>query len=574
MNKRIGLIALTIFLVYFVIFFIFPNFLLTLELKIFDNFTLLEKRTSHFLPKLNYSTHLDDIVVIIIDEDTINNLKRKLPLPRYFYADLLERIFEVKPKLVVFDIVFSGESEDREDDILLAKAIEGRTNILFPYANDDTGRPLPTDSFFLKDLPSGGYINKPIDADSTIRRIRPFALTENNAIRDCSTEFRILDRYYDYSLDSVVLDKKRVSLNNLKTKKEDRFTKFNFSLRRDNTIWIKYQADKADLNTIPMWRVLLDDFDTSVFDDKVVIVGVTAKILHDIHKSPYGFMAGVEIMANVATMCLDGKFLEESPWWLNWFLIFILCMFTVLACYHLPMFKGLLFCLSLSTITAVLAFGSFLNNYYLNPFKLVFIVVLGYIVINFYKYTSVVMENLNLRKISTTDELTGLHTFRFFRVVINHEFQKSLRYKIPASLLMIDIDNFKKINDKYGHQNGNVVLNKIGKILLNNARKSDFPVRYGGEELAILLPHTNIQGAYKCAETIRKIIEKEDFFMTKEGPKKVTVSIGVSSFPEMDIAYVEDMIKLADTALYKAKHEGKNRVIIYSQESGGSINTG
>ncbi|MBL7130763.1 MAG: GGDEF domain-containing protein [Candidatus Omnitrophica bacterium] len=172
---------------------------------------------------------------------------------------------------------------------------------------------------------------------------------------------------------------------------------------------------------------------------------------------------------------------------------------------------------------------------------------------------------MNLRRLSTTDELTGLHSFRFFQVVIDHEFQKCLRYKTNLSLAMIDIDNFKKINDTYGHQNGNVVLSKIGKILLDNVRKADFPVRYGGEELAILFPNSDIEGAYKCAENIRQLIEKEDYFMTKQGPLKVTVSIGISSFPSMNITSSEDMIKFTDTALYKAKNQGKNRTIVYSE---------
>jgi diguanylate cyclase (GGDEF)-like protein len=131
---------------------------------------------------------------------------------------------------------------------------------------------------------------------------------------------------------------------------------------------------------------------------------------------------------------------------------------------------------------------------------------------------------------------------------------------------MIDIDNFKKINDTYGHQKGNIVLSKIGKIVLNSVRRSDFPARYGGEELSVLLPNSAIEGAQKCAETIRSLIEKENYFMTDSGPLKVTVSIGVSSSPLMNIASADDMIKFADAALYEAKRQGKNRAVVFKPQ--------
>ena len=192
--------------------------------------------------------------------------------------------------------------------------------------------------------------------------------------------------------------------------------------------------------------------------------------------------------------------------------------------------------------------------------------MVSYIATNFYKYASVAIENIKLRKLSTVDELTGLYIFRYFKIVLGHEFQKCLRYKTPLSLIMIDIDNFKKINDTYGHQNGNIVLSKIGKIILSNVRRADVPVRYGGEELAVLLPNSNLDGTKKCAETLRSLIEKEDFFMTNKGPLRVTVSIGVVSFPSTNISSAEEMIKSADTALYTAKREGKNRVVVFSKE--------
>ncbi len=566
MDRKVGLIALYIFLVFFIIFYFFPNSLLTLELKVFDRFSVLSRDVGYFFPKVDSSKHLDDLAIIVIDETTIKRLKKKIPFPRYIYAQLLEKIHKGDPRLIVFDIVFSGESEDKQSDDLLAQTIEGKGNVLFPYANDALGRSLGSDKFFIKDLVPAGYLNKPMDIDSVIRRIRPFDLTVENKVRDYATELYVFGRYYDYDLGSILVDKNKVLINGLKPKKKEEFSRSNFTLRQDNTAWIKYQAGLTGLKKIPMWVVFSDNFDPSVFKDKIVFIGVTAKIFHDIYNTPLGVLSGVEVMANATLMFLDGKFIQESPQWLNWLVLLMFCVFMAFLCFRLPILKGFFFTVSVISIIAAASFGLFLKGYYFNPFKLILICVITYIVINFYKHTSVVLENIHLRRLSTTDELTGLNSFRFLQVVLDHEFQKSLRYKIPLSLIMIDIDNFKKVNDIHGHQNGNVVLRKIGKILLNGVRKADFPTRYGGEELAILLPSSDVEGARKCAENIRRLIEKEEYLMTKQGPLKVTVSMGVSSFPSMNITSSEEMIKLADMALYKAKHQGKNQVVIYSEE--------
>ncbi|MFH1622279.1 MAG: diguanylate cyclase [Candidatus Omnitrophota bacterium] len=568
MDKKIVLIALIVFLVFFFVSYLFPNFLLSQELKVFDQYTFFAKSMGYFFPGRFSSKHLDDLVIITIDEASINKLNTRTPLPRDIHAALLEKIYKGKPKFIVYDLVFSGESENKNSDILFAKALEGKRNILFPYAYDYLGNSLLPDEMLVDHIIPIGYINKPKDFDAAIRRIKPIDFIKEKKIRDFSAEFYIFNKYYDYDFNLLSMKKRNVMLNGLKTEKKDGFEKPGFTLREDDTIWLKYQATSLDFKKLSAWFVLSKDFDPSVFKDKIVLIGITAVIAQDRHLTPFGWLAGVEIMANNILMFLDGRFIHEAPPWLKWFFIFTFCMLMVLLCYRLSIFKGLLFTISIVSIIVFTTLWLFLNNnYLLNPFKLVFICLISYITINFYKYTFVVLENMKLTKISTTDELTGLHTFRFFQVVIEHEFQKSLRYKNPFSLAMIDIDNFKKINDTHGHQNGNVVLRKIGKILLTNIRKADFPSRYGGEELAVVLPNSDTKGAYKCAEIIRQLIEKEDYFMTKDGPIKVTVSIGVSSCPSADINSVDDMIKLADAALYRAKHAGKNRVEVHKNSS-------
>ncbi len=562
MNKKIILIVVSIFIFLLSASYLFPGFLISPELRIHDSFF----QFSRYLNRP--SAHKDEIVIIALDDVSFWRLEKKDPYPRSVYAELFNIIKKGKPKFVFFDIVFRGSSADPKEDEVFAEALKGNSNVFFPYHMGKKGVHVRSEkAFYENEMGAVGYINKVLDSEGRIRRLYPFRLKLDGKIKDYTSELYLFSKYYDCNLrEDVVLKNRHVSLKNLKSAEKDQFKRYEFSLLGDNTMWINYKVAFTDFDIISMYKVFLDNFDPSIFKDKIVFIGKTSGIFHDIHNTPLGVMPGTGIVANTVLMFLDGEFIHGASLWFKWFLVFVFCMLMVFLCYRMSVFKGLLFTMSIASIISVLAFWLFLKGYYLNPFKLVFTCAVSYVVINFYKYASVVMENMHLRRLSTTDELTGLHTFRFFSIVINHEFQKCLRYQTPLSLIMIDIDNFKNINDTYGHQKGNVVLKKIGSILINNARKADFSTRYGGEELAILLPNTDVEGASKCAENMRQFIEKENYFETKQGPLKVTVSVGVSAFPSINIASAEEMIKFSDIALYKAKHQGKNQVVIYSPD--------
>ncbi|MEW5807555.1 MAG: diguanylate cyclase [Acidobacteriota bacterium] len=169
-------------------------------------------------------------------------------------------------------------------------------------------------------------------------------------------------------------------------------------------------------------------------------------------------------------------------------------------------------------------------------------------------------------KSALTDWLTGLHNQRFFRICLQKEFHRARRYKFPLSLLFLDIDNFKDLNDTYGHLFGDMILKEVSKILRRVIRDSDFLFRCGGEEFAVILPETARMGAYIVSERVRKGIE--EYFKKKEVGKKrvgVTVSGGISVFPDDALADIE-IIKKADQALYNAKATGKNRISVFYME--------
>ncbi len=168
--------------------------------------------------------------------------------------------------------------------------------------------------------------------------------------------------------------------------------------------------------------------------------------------------------------------------------------------------------------------------------------------------------NQNLKKLAYRDGLTGLYNKRYFHKVCTTELERSIRYKLPFSLLILDIDFFKKVNDTYGHPAGDMVLEKISNSILRLIRNCDIAARVGGEEFAIILPETGLKGANVLAQRLRRGIEQEKF-TAKETDISITISIGLTAteLAKKELS-VETFIKQSDQALYKAKQNGRNRV--------------
>jgi diguanylate cyclase len=159
-----------------------------------------------------------------------------------------------------------------------------------------------------------------------------------------------------------------------------------------------------------------------------------------------------------------------------------------------------------------------------------------------------------LEKMATTDSLTGTLNRSKFQETALTELQRAVRYSHPLSLLMFDIDHFKKVNDTFGHLAGDEVLRKISSIVSRNLRGTDSLARWGGEEFVVIAPETDIVDAGILAERIRKEVADETF----EGPRQVTVSFGIAAYREKET--LDDIIRRADEALYRAKAAGRNRV--------------
>jgi two-component system cell cycle response regulator len=177
------------------------------------------------------------------------------------------------------------------------------------------------------------------------------------------------------------------------------------------------------------------------------------------------------------------------------------------------------------------------------------------------RFASIAIENANLYWQATTDRMTKLFSHHYFQQNLEEEISRAHRYGATLSLIMFDIDHFKKFNDTYGHLQGDVIIKKIADILRSSVRNIDFTARYGGEEFAVIVPQVDAKGAGVVAERIRKSVEQFSF-PGEEGPLYVTVSMGVAEFKPTRMRSASQLIAEADKALYHSKEMGRNRVTV------------
>lgn len=185
-------------------------------------------------------------------------------------------------------------------------------------------------------------------------------------------------------------------------------------------------------------------------------------------------------------------------------------------------------------------------------------------ILNVTEFLSLSLSNARLfekvERLSITDGLTGLFNYQHMQNVLKNETQRSRRYKSSLSLIILDVDFFKKVNDSYGHQKGDEILMEVASVVKQLCRVSDTAARYGGEEFVLILPETNIEGTYLFAERVRQKVA--DLRFEHDGKKfGITVSCGIAEFDNDLIKDSDQLIESADQALYLAKERGRNRTV-------------
>jgi diguanylate cyclase (GGDEF)-like protein len=190
-------------------------------------------------------------------------------------------------------------------------------------------------------------------------------------------------------------------------------------------------------------------------------------------------------------------------------------------------------------------------------------------ILNVTEFISLSISNALLfekvEKLSITDPLTGLHNRQLMLNVLRREFARCMRYPAPLSLILLDVDHFKKVNDTHGHQKGDEVLVRLAEVLRQVCRGQDVAARYGGEEFVLILPQTPIRGAFQIAERIRNTMAAIPF-RCQDREWHVTVSCGIAEFDRKTMKTEEQLVSVADKALYVAKGTGRNKTVFGNRD--------
>ncbi|MFH1655181.1 MAG: diguanylate cyclase [Candidatus Omnitrophota bacterium] len=494
--------------------------------------------------------NLDKIVVVAVDDDSFKLLNKKWPWPRLMFAFLVDRLSPYNPKVIALDFSFIGKSELKNDDVIIQEAFRDAGNVLSASYFSREGeylKPLKE----ISDASRGyGFINKPRDVDLYVRRARSMLYSKEDETLEYSLILKTFALFRDLPLEDIKYDGKNVMIKDtaIPVDKEGVFP-INFSLKFN------------EFQVIPFWKILKTDFPAETFKDKIILVGPTNEILHDVHNTPFGLLPGVIVNANELLTLINNSFVKYLPKWQEFLL---LCIFVI--CISILTYRAIKPRIIFKVIGAIVIFwqiGLLLYSYNirLDYFAPVGLIIISYVGISIFKSFRLLVQNIALKTQAITDELTGLFTYRYFVIRLHSEMERAKRYNIGLSLVIMDIDHFKKINDTYGHQTGNVILREVSEILKTSTRKADVPFRYGGEEICVILTHTSKEGAMSYSEKMRQLIEEHSFAGAKS--IKITLSFGISSYP-IDNAFKEkEMINAADIALYHAKEAGRNRVVAY-----------
>ena len=319
---------------------------------------------------------------------------------------------------------------------------------------------------------------------------------------------------------------------------------------------------------IPMWKVEKTMYEgkklipQDYFKNKIIYIGTSATSLFDLKSVPTDrIFPGVEIHTTFVNNILDNNFIKRvSP------------LTDIILSLLLSVFVGLIVIRSESTVisslvavlTAIIySFAATLVMFYFNIWAGIVIQIVSIILVFIACYLAkYIVKSRDLEytyALATTDGLTELYNHRYFQEQMIQNIETSKRYNKNFSLIMIDIDFFKKFNDTYGHQSGDAVLRQVAQILKKNVRSSDIVCRYGGEEMSIILTNTDNDAAITTAEKICHAVSEKPLKLVNGKDVNVTISLGVSTYPQNGET-TQDMIKYADDCLYKAKEHGRNQV--------------
>lgn len=543
---------------------LFKGILVAFELKSYDlrqNINLKQKLVN------------PNIVILAIDDNSLEILEKKYgswPWDRKAYVDAINTLNKFGAKQIILDLMFVSRSKNTPSDYNLIKIVNNNKNV-FVGMNLDNREDVDT-----KPMPvtlAAKVNNRSSVQFPTYTNYRPIlreimAGSKNVGMLNCQRDFDGISRttpsflkykgqYYPYlglvavanyfGLDKYEInDKNELVLNNNK-----------YPLQDNGYMILNWYND--NFKVLPFWKL---EKAQNELKDKIVFIGVTATSMYDIKTTPVNRnAAGVELQSTMLNNFLDNNFVKKTSDTTT--LITAVVLSIIIGLFTLQSytaFASLSLCLVL--LSGYILSSVLLLNYLNLWVDMIFVILAVFLTFVFsyvIKFKNKSRDFEHTYKLATTDSMTGLYNHRFFQEQMVFQIENAKRYNAKFSLLLIDIDFFKKFNDNYGHQAGDAVLKQVSELLKKSVRTADIVARYGGEEMVIILPSNDFEHAFAAAEKICNKVAQTQFQLNSKVSKNVTISLGVATFPDNGQTPAE-LIEFADKGLYKAKESGRNKV--------------
>ena len=554
---------------------------------------IIENRTfdlrQNILVNSNSKTHNKDIAIIAIDEATYEYILDKYgewPLPRDVYVKIIDYLQTQNPQIIAFDLMFvkSFKSAPEADEALI-NSFKKYKNIYTAMNLDNQDKDLReppilprtlavsienysdidfsslTLEGILNSTDNVGMINVSRAEDGILRKMPLFVKYQENFYSELGLKVAIANKNLN-STDKI--DDKNFKIDhkgNLYLGNKKIF------LDKDGSAILNWYGGTQTYDYIPMYKlikVVNGEAKNAGYDfkNKILYFGTTASALFDIKTTPTGrTVPGVEVQATFVNNILDNNFITKAD-----------KTFTILTGIILALLIGYFVLGISSAFTASLASVSIyliylLISYFAMKHFNIWLEVIYPLILSMTAFISAFIVKYLIKsrdfeqqyKLATTDGLTELYNHRYFQEQMAMLVENSKRYGTEFSLIILDIDFFKKFNDTFGHQAGDTVLRQVAQTLKKNVRATDIVCRYGGEEMSIILPNTGKDEAFTTAEKICQRIASNKVKLSHDKESQVTISLGVSTYPH-DGSTPSELISSADKRLYLAKENGRNQV--------------
>lgn len=565
--------------------------------NISDFIDVIESRTfdlrQNVLINNHAKAHNDNIVIVAIDDasyEYILDNYGEWPLTRDVYAKLVDYLEAQHPQSVAFDLMFVKSMKSLpQADLALVNSFKEYDN-LYTAMNFDNQ---PEDLRIPPTLPEKLTVNlenKSEKVDFTAqtytncRSILPAILdaTSNVGMINVSrAEDGILRRmpvFLSYQGKFYPQLGLKVGLNYLKNR--DNMVDNNFVidgnylklgnrkiyLDDNGNAILNWYGSAGTYEYIPLYKLIKiakgeikNEYD---FNNKIVYFGTTASSLFDIKTVPVSrIYPGVEVQATYVNNIIDNNFIKKMSKPVTVVAGVILALLTGLIIMNISSaFVSSLTSLSLYVLYVLGAYWSMKYfNLWVDIVYPMLLALTAFISAYIVKYFITSRDFEHQYKLATTDGLTELYNHRYFQEQMKLNVENSKRYGNEFSMIILDIDFFKKFNDTYGHQSGDAVLRQVAQTLKRSVRATDIACRYGGEEMSIILPNTGKNVAHSTAEKICERVSSNKFKLQGDKEVSVTISLGVSTYPQ-DGQTPSELIEAADKRLYNAKNNGRNQV--------------